>query len=451
MPGACGQEKSCTVTQALNAAKRGLEQIGLSVVGEVSQVSNKPTYKAVYFTIRDQKSTLDCIIWRDRFNAQGVDLAPGKLVEVQGKFTCYAAQGRMQFSVARIAPAGEGKLRLQTAMLARKLEAEGLMDPARKRGLKALPKRIAVVTSPSGKAIHDVVRTLRRRYPLGELLVFGVTVEGAGAPDSIISGLQAACTVRPAPDVILLVRGGGSYEALMPFNDERVARAVVACTVPVVTGIGHEPDNSICDMVADRRFSTPTAAAEGIAPTMEQLAGKVANATAALTGAMGANLEGLRHRLARVSDRPVWTDPHYLTGSMEQQLDYLADRLARAIPEAVTRDAAALSGLEGRLQRALPALLAPYGMQLSQSRQRLHGLGASLVDAYASDMALAAAKLDALSPLKVLSRGYSIAYAADGRTVIDRTSKAALGDPITVQMQDGRLSCTVDSIERSVR
>ena len=266
------------------------------------------------------------------------------MVQVTGNFSCYPAKGRMQFSVRKIQVAGEGSLRMRVAQLAQRLQREGLMDPARKRRTPALPKRIAVITSPRGKAIKDVMRTLRRRYPLGELMVFGVPVEGADAPRYMCEALAAAQAAVPAPDVILLVRGGGSYEDLMPFNDEALARAVAACSIPVVTGIGHEPDNSIADMVADRRCSTPTAAAEAIAPSVEELARKLGNATRALNSAFTQRMEGFEHRLARLADRPLWHDQNYLLGSWAQGLDLAQERLSRALPSLLREDASALPG-----------------------------------------------------------------------------------------------------------
>lgn len=415
-----------TVTQAMNAAKRGLEKIRLTIIGEVSEFNDKPGYKAAYFTVHDDSCSMPCIMWRDRYNASGVVLQAGMLVEVTGNFTCYPAKGRMQFSVASMQLAGEGTLRLQVAQLARKLEAQGLMDASRKRRVPALPQRIAVVTSPRGKAVHDVMRTLRRRYPLGQLYICGVPVEGTGAAAHIIQGLQAACAAQPAPDVILLVRGGGSYEDLMPFNDESLARAVAACPIPVVTGIGHEPDNSICDMVADCRCSTPTAAAEAIAPSTEELEGKLRNARSALQHALSSYVQMRQSQLERLADRPLWHDAHYLTGTFHQTLDRLEDRLVRAIPDALSADAHALDLLRGRMVHLGPQLCASAGR----------------------DIALAAAKLDALSPLKTLSRGYSITYASDGHTVVDSVAKTAPGQSIHVQVQDGRLACTVDVVER---
>ncbi len=410
----------------MNAAKRGLEKIRLTVIGEVSEFNDKPGYKAAYFTVHDDDCSMPCLMWRDRYNASGVTLQAGMLVELTGNFSCYPAKGRLQFSVASMQLAGEGKLRMQVAQLARKLEAEGLMDASRKRRVPPLPQRIAVVTSPRGKAVHDVIRTLRRRYPLGELLICGVPVEGQDAPARIIQGLEAACAATPAPDVILLVRGGGSYEDLMPFNDEFLARAVAASPIPVVTGIGHEPDNSICDMVSDRRCSTPTAAAEAIALSTEELSNKLANAQDALRRSVENYMQAQQAQLDRLLDRPLWHDTHYLTGSYFQTLDAMEERLLRAIPDALRADAHALELLKGRLLN----------------------LGPHLCDGFGRDIALCAAKLDALSPLKTLSRGYSITYAVDGHSVVDSVQHVNDGDHIQVQVQDGRLACTVDAIER---
>ena len=412
------QSSAYTVTQAMNAAKRGLEKIRLTVIGEVSEFNDKP--------VHDDDCSMPCLMWRDRYNASGVTLQAGMLVELTGNFSCYPAKGRLQFSVASMQLAGEGKLRMQVAQLARKLEAEGLMDAGRKRRVPPLPQRIAVVTSPRGKAVHDVIRTLRRRYPLGELLICGVPVEGADAPARIIQGLEAAWSASPAPDVILLVRGGGSYEDLMPFNDESLARAVAASPIPVVTGIGHEPDNSICDMVSDRRCSTPTAAAEAIALSTEELSNKLANAQDALRRSVENYMQAQQAQLDRLLDRPLWHDAHYLTGSYFQTLDAMEERLLRAIPDALRADAHALELLKGKLLN----------------------LGPHLCDGFGRDIALCAAKLDALSPLKTLSRGYSITYAADGHSVVDSVQHVNDGDHIQVQVQDGRLACTVDAIER---
>lgn len=280
-----------SVSAAMGLAKNALEEVVVRLVGEVSEVNDKPGYKAVYFTVKDEKASLPCMMWMNRYQASGVALSVGALVELTGRFSLYAAKGRMNFDVFSVSLAGEGQLRLQVANLARELEAMGLMDPARKRPLPAYPETIGLVTSPRGAAVHDVLRTLRRRYPLARILFAGVPVEGPGAADGLVDGL--AKVVFAGAEVVLLVRGGGSFEDLMPFNDRRLARTIAACPVPVVTGIGHEPDTSIADMVADVRASTPTAAAEAVAPAQSEIAARLQGLGAAMGHAESRRLDAL--------------------------------------------------------------------------------------------------------------------------------------------------------------
>lgn len=414
-------DRALTVTEAMTAAKQALEGVRVRVVGEVSEFNDKPGYKAAYFTVSDGGAAMPCLMWRDQYLASGVTLRCGMLVEMTGSFSAYIAKGRMQFTVRSLAPAGEGNLRLQVAALARKLETEGLMRSERKRPLPRYPQRIAVVTSVRGKAIHDVLRTLRRRYPLAELLVAGVAVEGEGAPAAIVDGLQAAS--RCSAEVVLLVRGGGSYEDLMPFNAEEVARAIAACPVPVVTGIGHEPDNSIADMVADIRASTPTAAAEAVAPSLEELSAVVARERRALARALQNRVQAAASRVARLAERPVLRDPHAVLGAAEQALDVRALRLSRALPERLARSAE----------------------RLGYSRDRLTRVGPRLIERGSARVGMVAARLEDLSPLKILGRGYAVCYAADGAAVIKAVGSVEVNDNVSVRVSDGLIDATVTS------
>lgn len=460
---------ACTVSQAMSIAKRGLEQITLTVVGEVSELSQKRGYKAIYFTVRDDESAMPCIMWRSVFDKCGMELNVGDLVQLKGNFSCYPARGTLQFSVRKIENAGEGNLRVKVAALAKKLQAEGLMDPARKRHIPLLPKRIAVITSPNGKAVRDVMRTLRRRYPLGEVLFYGVLVEGETAPAQMVEALRQAQLTQPAPDVILLVRGGGSYEALMPYNDEGLARAIAASTIPVVTGIGHEPDNSIADMVADLRCSTPTAAAEKVSLSIDELQSKVCNATQALDNAYSQRINALRHRIGRLEDRPLWRDPAVLIGNHAQAIDLMQERLSHALPASLQKDRTQLQLLEQRFGQSMPQLMLQYkrGIQdaqrslgqalpqmlnaqrqkLKTKQQSLLHAGGMLTQEHGKQVALTAAQLDALSPLKTLSRGYSIAYAQDEQSIVKSVSSVHKGDNVTIRIQDGSIGCTVNSVE----
>ncbi len=424
--GTVSEERALTVTEAMNAAKRALESVSLRVIGEVSEFNDKPGYKAAYFTVCDGAASMPCLMWRDVYVASGIELRCGALVELTGAFSAYVPKGRMQFVVRSLALAGEGFLRMQVAALARKLESEGLMSPDRKRALPTFPGRIAVVTSPRGKAVHDVIRTLRRRYPLAELMVAGVQVEGTDAPAAIVEGMRVADAA--SPDVILLVRGGGSYEDLMPFNAEEVARAVAASRAPVVTGIGHEPDTSISDMVSDLSVSTPTAAAEACAPSVDDVAGRLEKLSRLLGGALAHRVQVARHGLRRLLERPVFADSRVVLGPAAQTVDTLGGELRRAIPERLRRDRE----------------------RLTYVRKSLAGVGPRLVSHPRDLMAVASARLGDLSPLGILGRGYAVCYGPDGRTVVKSVDSIATGEKVNVRVADGRLGCVVETAEREI-
>lgn len=416
-------DTALTVTQAMNLAKQSLETVRVRVLGEVSDFNDKPGYKAAYFTVGDVGASMPCLMWRDAYAASGVTLRSGMLVELTGNFSAYAPKGRLQFVVRRLDIAGEGSLRMQVAELARRLELEGLMRPDRKRALPRYPQRIALVTSPRGKAVHDVLRTLRRRYPLAELLLAGVAVEGDAAPEAIVEGIRVAVDARP--DVVLLVRGGGSYEDLMPFNDERVARAVASCPVPVVTGIGHEPDTSIADMVADLRGSTPTAAAEAVAPSAEEVHATLSREGRLLASALRRRVQTAAHRVAMIAERPAFRDATTLCGPIGQRLDLVGMRLYRALPERLARDE----------------------QRVAHSRERLLSLGGRVAEKANASVCMMAARLEDLSPLAILARGYAAGFAEDGHTVIRSIAQVSPGDRMRIRVADGSIGCSVTHVE----
>ncbi len=413
--------RALTVTEAMGWAKRTLEGAPLRVIGEVSEATDRSGYKAVYFTLCDGSSVMSCLMWRDVFGASGVSLREGMLVEVTGTLTVYAPKGRMQFQVRTLQAAGEGALRMQVAALARRLEAEGLMRIERRRPLPEFPDRIALVTSPRGKAVHDVIRTLRRRYPIAELLIAGVAVEGAGAVGSIVDGLRAAGASRA--DVVILARGGGSYEDLMPFNDEAVARAVVACPVPVVTGIGHEPDTSIADMVADLRASTPTAAAEAVAPSADEVGGRLEAQRRLLARALSGSVRAAERRVAVLRSHAVFRDPKALTATAAQRLDVAASGLPRALPGRLSRDR----------------------VRLDAAAVRLTGSASRSLERFGAELRLAASRLEDLSPLGILARGYAVCYAEDG-AVVRSSNTLDPGDRVLVRLHRGAAGCLVESV-----
>lgn len=416
-------DEPLSVSAALALAKRSLESLTVKLIGEVSEVSNKPGYKAVYFSVKDSGASMPCMMWLNRYKAAGVELRVGMLVELTGRFTLYAPKGRMNFDVFGLSIAGEGNLRLQVANLAKKLEAEGLMRPERKKQIPRLPEKVGLVTSPRGAAVHDVLRTLRRRFPLATVLLAGVAVEGESAPLGLIAGLEA---VRDAgAEVVLLVRGGGSFEDLMPFNDEGLARAIATLGVPVVTGIGHEPDTSIADMVADVRASTPTAAAEAVSPSLEGLESELGVRGAALSGALSRRIERAFSVVERIAERPVFADPNMLFAVEAQSLDLFEDRLQRAIPLNLERDRVKLRHLEDQVR----------------------SVGATLLPRFENQLAMGASRLHDLSPLTILSRGYAIAKDEEG-SIVKSVDGIEANEAVCVEIADGRLDCTVNAVHK---
>ena len=397
-----------SVSEAMQAAKRSLESITVKLIGEVSEVNAKAGYKAVYFTVKDAGASLPCMIWLNRYHQSGVQLCVGQRVELTGRFTLYAPKGRMNFDVFSISLAGEGDLRRRVAELAQRLEREGLMAASRKRPVGSLYEHIGLVTSPRGAAVHDVLRTIRRRFPVARISLAGVAVEGSQAPQGIVFGIDAC--VRAGCEVILVVRGGGSFEDLMPFNDERLARAIAACPVPVVTGIGHEPDTSIADMVADVRSSTPTAAAERVSPDSSTLLRELDARAASMSASQRLAIERYEARLGHIASRPLFKDPHLLH-----------DRLSRALPECLAKDS----------------------LHLNDMQRRLCDRAKTSFERFEHDLALRAGRLHDLSPLAVLSRGYAIAKDEEG-SVVRSIHAVHGGDRIDVAVSDGVISCSVN-------
>ena len=463
----------------------------LLVTGEVSGFRAPARTGHCYFQLKDDSAAMDAIVWRGIYQSSGIDLHNGLQVLIVGRFQIYEPTGRLSFVAKSIEASGEGLLRQQVAALAKRLEAEGLMDPARKRKIPEFCERIAVVTSPTGSVIDDVKRTLARRNPLVVVLVSGCAVQGEGAPAQIIRALARAEAARP--EAILLVRGGGSYEDLMTFNDESLARAVAACTVPVITGIGHEPDTCICDMVADRRCSTPTAAAESVAPAFdeilrvfyerEQRLGRAMEGKLGLWSqsvdtfearsvqAMRAQLNGLRVAVEAMASRRCLAEPMAQLEDRLAQLELTSQRLHDAEPRIIARLADQVNSLAahhclqnpmafvedrqkelesraGRLIEAGPRQISRLRRESEGTAQRMRQLGPRLLKQYEASLQHSAAQLEALSPLKVIARGYAIARDEAGHVVYDAASLEP-GDNMSVLLAKGSVTATVQQVHTS--
>ena len=431
---------SLSVSHALNLAKGALEAINVTILGEVSEVNNKAGYKAVYFTIKDDNSSLPCMIWLSRYSALGIDLKVGALVHVTGRFSLYAKKGRMSFDAFNIKYAGEGELRARVAKLAQKLQAQGLMDASKKRALPQYPESIGVVTSPRGAAVHDVLRTLRRRYPIARVVLAGVPVEGATAAAGMATALLDVAAA--GVEVVLLVRGGGSFEDLMPFNDEALARTVAAMPMPVVTGIGHEPDNSIADMVADLRASTPTAAAEAVSPNMSDLEQNVRSSAQHMHSQFAGRLQKTALILKGLADAPVLRDPNALLAGWNLEMDEAVRCLEVSLRGVVPDRARGLSALVSSLALSLPREVNAQSQNLALLEQKIATRLPACTQAAGAALAASAGALNALSPLATLGRGYSITRGAGGEILKDAAQVSA-GDEISITLGAGEIDARV--------
>ena len=448
MPDTSTRTSALSVSEATQYAKACFEQIKLTVIGEVSQLNDKKGYASVFFTIKDENAALNCKMWRNVYDKLGVQLRLGALVQISGYFSIWPKKGQVTFEATRLALAGEGVLRQQVAQLAERLRSEGLMDAARKQSLPVFPERIGLVTSPRGAAVHDVLRTLRRRYPLADVYFAGVPVEGKGAAEHILNGLR--CVYTQHVDVILLVRGGGSFEDLMPFNDEALARAMCKCPIPIVTGIGHEPDNSIADMVADFRASTPTAAAEAIAPDIRSLFDALDSCESMMRNRLCGMLDGIEQHLTQVANRPLFANENALLGDWGMKLDYVADHLHAVLPQNIERDTALLNHLALRLTPVLPQRFEREQLRLDALGERMRIRGKSLLDSPEQKLINAASRLHDLSPLAVIGRGYSMVRDSAG-SVVRSVEAVQPGDVVKVDLSDGCLDCRVEAISEKAQ
>ncbi len=437
-----GSNAPLSVTQAVSYAKGEVSSWPtITVTGEVSGFRGPNARSGhCYFDVKDDGASMAVIVWRGTAQKMGFQLRDGLEVQLTGKFDVYTGSGKLSFGASRVEAAGEGLLRQQVAELARRLEREGLMAPERKRRIPAFCSRVCVVTSLSGSVIKDVERTLARRNPLVEIDVVGASVQGSEAPATIVRALSVAAA--SAPDAILLVRGGGSFEDLMCFNDESVARAIASCPVPVITGIGHEPDTSIADMVADRRCSTPTAAAESVAPAIDEVERQMIQRQVRLGRAMETLLSSDVQTVDVLGSRAQTAMVTSLSRRRDR-VEALGSRRCLTDPYAPLRDREEdLLQTEQRLHDAIPRTLERQREACERSATRLSAAGRRLVRPAEAEVARLAGTLDALSPLKVLSRGYAIARDEEGHVVKD-AAEVEVGDALSVTLGRGSVDVQV--------
>ena len=414
----------------------------LWIEGEVSGFS-QPRSGHWYFNLKDAYAQVRCAMFRNRNALLRFTPSDGQLVLVRARVSFYEARGEFQLIAEHMEPSGEGALRRAFEELKARLEKEGLFDPGRKKPLPAFPRRVGVVTSPTGAALHDVLTVLRRRFPGLPVLVYPVPVQGDGAAVAIATMLRVA-DARGECDVLLLTRGGGSPEDLACFNDEALARTVAALRTPVVSAVGHEVDFTIADFVADRRAPTPSAAAELISPDGPALAEAVRRLASRLRQAEGRGLAQARTRLGHLAHRLGQAHPAAVLRQRAQRIDELEGRARLALAWRLEGQRARLGRDLGRLGLLSPSRrLTLFGQRLATVSQRLRAAAHERLATRRSRLALACGGLNALSPLATLERGYAVVRRADdGRIVRDCTS-APPGTLVSVLVADGMLDCRV--------
>lgn len=406
------------------------------VQGELSDVSRAASGH-IYFTLNDERESAQvrAVMFRSDARRVRAKLEPGERVRIRARVTLFEPRGNFQLIASLAVPAGEGDLAARFRRLLAKLEKEGLTDPERKRPLPRVPRVVGVVTSPHGAALHDVIRVAQQRCPI-RLVVAPCRVQGAEAPSSIVRAL-AALQNLPELDVVILTRGGGSAEDLAAFNEEQVARAVAACRVPIVCGVGHEVDVSLAELVADARAATPSNAAELVVPELETLTEQLGHAQRSLQRAMETRLDRLRLGLSRAGGG--LSDPRQALGGARKRLQTLQARLEQAQRRSLAQQRAALRTPSEALADQDPRRrLSAQRTALERAHTRLQLSPARWLVARRQLLATQAARLQALSPLQVLARGYAIALREDNGRAVLSDRDVAPGDTLQLRLHEGQ-------------
>ncbi len=392
--------KVITVSQLNRYVKTLLEGdknvAAVYIGGEISNFTNHYKSGHLYMSLKDENAVVRAVMFRGA--AQKLTFTPqnGMKVIIHARVSLYERSGEYQLYIDSMQPDGVGALQIAFEQLKAKLQREGLFDQAHKRPIPRYPKAVGVITSPTGAAVRDILNVLGRRYPMARVVFAPVLVQGDGAPDQIVDALRRMAGIRDV-DVIIVGRGGGSLEELWAFNDERVARAVYASPVAVISAVGHETDFTICDFVADLRAPTPSAAAELAVPDSVALARHIADNASKAAGILQMAIQKERHRLNSIREKRALSSP----------LFYVEER-------------------QMRLDITVKSLTASARSVCQEASRRLASVCASL---------------DALSPLKVLSRGYAIAY--KGENVVKCAADVSYGDALRVRVSDGVIFCEV--------
>lgn len=435
--------KVYTVSQINSLARAVLEDAlpAAWVTGEISNLS-QPGSGHIYFSLKDASAQIRCAMFRSCRNNLKFQPKNGDHVIVAGQVSIYEARGDYQLIVQSMELAGDGVLHEKFLRLKNKLAAEGLFDAKFKKELPDIPKRIGVITSPTGAAVHDILTVLRRRFPSTPVIIYPAKVQGSDAAMQIADAIKIA-NLRKECDVLIVGRGGGSLEDLWPFNEEVVARSIFASEIPIVTGIGHEIDFTIADFVADHRAPTPSAAAELITPDVEEYLSEIRHVLFRLNSFMQSQINYAKNHLINLKHR--LQHPAQRLQQQAQRIDDLEQRMKIALLNLYEHKRAELRHYEAQLGQHIPSHQIEKNLhKVTFFSVRLRGAIQQKLQNYQNRLAQNAHALENLNPLAILKRGYAVA--TKGREIISDVRAVQKGDQISVKLANGQLLCIVEDV-----
>lgn len=442
--------KTYQVSELVREVKKILEQgfkRSVLVEGEISNFST-PSSGHWYFTLKDDQAQMRCIMFRNQNSKLAFKLEDGLQVIARCRLSIYETRGDFQSIVAHLDVAGDGALRLAFEQLFNKLQAEGLFAEERKKAIPTFPTHIGLIASETSASVRDALTVLRRRYPAAKITLMPTSTQGNQAPKKLVKALRQAQQFNAEHseeplEVLLVIRGGGSLEDLKAFNDERVARAIAACPIAIISGIGHEPDFTIADYVADQRAPTPSAAAELAAPQQWEWLTYFQQQQANLTRIIYRSLERRGERVQQNKKR--LRDPVQYLQNYQQRMDDLSLRSKMALQAKLNHKSTVLERLNHRIRATSPApALQALGLHLQQLKTSIHSSMGNQIKASRQQLATSIAELNVLSPLGTLNRGYALA--ASNGNILTQVRQAAPKQQIDIYLSDGRLNCQVIGI-----
>jgi exodeoxyribonuclease VII large subunit len=417
------------------------------VKGEISNFKQHSSGH-MYFTLKDEKARILAVMFSSHTRSMKFSPENGMKVILRGEISVYEPSGQYQIYVKEMRPDGIGDLYLAYEQLKQKLEQEGLFDVANKQAIPMFPKKVGVITSPTGAAVRDILITIKRRFPIAKILVFPALVQGDQAAPSIVRAIEKANSIAGI-DVLIVGRGGGSIEELWAFNEEIVARSIYTSKIPIISAVGHETDFTIADFVADLRAPTPTGAAELAVPHIDELLERVLQRQARLIRVMKEKINFKKEHLNRLKKSYAFRYPERLYEQKLEQTDRLTERLMKGTARLSMLKENQLDVIMKRLQRNHPSyLLQQSEERYAHSQKELNRSMLQIFLKKQSDHDRIQSTLHALSPLRIMERGYSIAYLKE-KELVKSTKQVKINDTVQIQLSDGTLMCRVEDVKES--